>query len=178
MTYNLENVKSLITGLIELETNLEDKLDLLTSIGITARNEITFRACEDIRNEIPCDSDSEVRKGDSLESGHRRSKVRNVLREKPSDAVLGERSTRQKLDAILPALNAVKQKTFVFEGITFSLPLVKKFMSECKTLPDLTVTVCENAMLLKWANGNAKINSFEFAEKLKADAVKVRELLK
>lgn len=174
---NLQTVKDAVMCLINLENTLEFKHDLLTDIGIGSRHPLTFRACEDIRNELPDSSDHEVGASDSVESGHRGPKVRNVLRKKPSNEIPGERSSRQELDAILATLNAISQKTFVFEGVTFSLPLVKKFMGECKKLPELAVTVAENAMLLKWKTGNAKINSFEFSEKIKADKI-LKDLLK
>jgi len=47
-----------ILFLIKNEDELEDKLDLLTSIGITARNPETFAICEKIRDQIVSDSNS------------------------------------------------------------------------------------------------------------------------
>lgn len=38
--------------IINQEPNLENKLDLLTAIGISTTSEDVFRSCEQIRNEI------------------------------------------------------------------------------------------------------------------------------
>lgn len=74
----MSSIKEAIYLLINLEKTLEDKCDLLTAIGITARNEETFESCEDIRNEIVPDNtemekvrDDLVRSADSegLDSG-------------------------------------------------------------------------------------------------------------
>jgi hypothetical protein len=58
----MSSIKEAIYLLINLEKTLEDKCDLLTAIGITARHEETFKSCEDIRNEIVPDVE-EVEKG-------------------------------------------------------------------------------------------------------------------
>lgn len=41
-----------INLVISYEPCLESKLDLLTAIGITSRNESTFKACEALREEL------------------------------------------------------------------------------------------------------------------------------
>lgn len=46
------SIKLAIELIINQETKLETKLDLLTNIGITAESPKTFRACEDVRNEL------------------------------------------------------------------------------------------------------------------------------
>lgn len=169
-----------IKELISNEPTLDDKLNLLTEIGLTSTNEITFKACEEVRSEI-CNGDdslpdSKGRKGDSVESGSSRKKVRNVLPKKSSDALRGEDSTRNKLQALLSSLK--KEKTFTFEGHEFSTSLVKSFLKECKNLPDLKIEVLYDSMFFTWANGNAKINAYPIAENIKEQIKKANEALK
>ena len=65
----MSSIKEAIYLLINLEETLEDKCDLLTAIGITARNEETFESCEDIRNEIvPDNTEMEKVRGDLVRS--------------------------------------------------------------------------------------------------------------
>lgn len=175
--YNLESVKGLILGLIEMEDTLEHKHDLLTDIGIGSRNPITFRACEDIRNELPDSPDQKEGPSSVMASGSTRKKVRNVLHKIPSNAAPGESNTRNELEALLSTLNATKQKTFEFKGVVFALPLIKKFMSECKNLPSLEVLVSETHLDFKWINGSASINSFPVSEKIREEKAAL-ELLK
>lgn len=177
-TYNYENVKQLISGLIEMEETLEHKHDLLTDIGIGSRHPLIFRACEDLRNELPDSSDNKAGPGSIVASGSSRKKVRDVLPKNRSDEIPTESDLRTELEAVLTTLKDSKQKTFEFKGIVFSLVLVKKFMRECRNLPDLEVSFASNSALsFKWSNGNATINSFtESSRILEAQALK--ELLK
>jgi len=46
-------IKELIQKLLDYEMDWEAKFDLLTSIGLDSTNEEFFRACEDIRNDLP-----------------------------------------------------------------------------------------------------------------------------
>lgn len=53
--------------LINDEVELEAKLDLLTSIGITTSNDETFKLCEKIRESLVSESDQEVAKTEGQE---------------------------------------------------------------------------------------------------------------
>jgi hypothetical protein len=46
----------IVLALINLEPNMETKMDLLTTIGITTNNDELFKACEEVRNEIAPDN--------------------------------------------------------------------------------------------------------------------------
>lgn len=46
------NLKTAIQVLIDNEGSLESKLSLLTEIGLTATNEETFKATEEIRSQL------------------------------------------------------------------------------------------------------------------------------
>jgi len=52
----MTSIRQALQLLINLENSLEDKCDLLTAIGVTARNEEIFKECEEIRNEIVPDN--------------------------------------------------------------------------------------------------------------------------
>ena len=53
-------IKQAILELMKLESSLSHRLDLLTSIEITARNEETYKACLEIRDEIDYDAEDEL----------------------------------------------------------------------------------------------------------------------
>jgi hypothetical protein len=78
-----EDISDIIKAIISLEESLEDKLDMLTSIGITTRNEDTFKTCEEIRtilcDEDEADSNSKKQKSGGLPSGLAGKKVGDVL---------------------------------------------------------------------------------------------------
>jgi len=70
------SIRDAIMLLIDLEKTLENKCDLLSSIGIGSTNEEVFYECEQIRNEIVPDVEEVARKGDDILPG--RNKRRNI----------------------------------------------------------------------------------------------------
>jgi hypothetical protein len=47
------NLKQIVRALIDAEKDLECKFDLLTSIGLDSTNPEIFKACEEVRNDLP-----------------------------------------------------------------------------------------------------------------------------
>jgi hypothetical protein len=56
-----DHIKFLLLSLLNYEKDLESKLDLLTSIGITSSNEKVFNCCEEIRNDHFPDGHQEIK---------------------------------------------------------------------------------------------------------------------
>jgi hypothetical protein len=56
-----DHIKFLLLSLLNYEKDLESKLDLITSIGITSSNEKVFKCCEEIRNDHFPDGHQEIK---------------------------------------------------------------------------------------------------------------------
>lgn len=71
----INEMKSSIMKLLSLESSLENKLDLLTAIGITSTCEEVFGTCEEIRNEIVPDDPESTPKREDLLSGSKTHRI-------------------------------------------------------------------------------------------------------
>lgn len=180
----LKELKTYILGLIRYESTIDDKLNLLTEIGLTSSNEQTFKACEEIRSEIceaersDVNADSKKRANSGVASKRKGKKTGDILHPEHGPSLHDGNGLKKKLEAILSTINLKKQKTFEFEGTEFSTSLVKSFLKECKNLPDLKIEVLYDSMFFTWANGSAKINAYPIAENIKAEIKKEQEMLK
>lgn len=67
----------LIKQLISYESRLEDKLDMLTEIAIMTSNDKVFKATEEVRNELVCDSKVQKVRSDDLRSDEQPGHISN-----------------------------------------------------------------------------------------------------
>lgn len=60
-------MRIVIEALISLEDTLEKKHEILTAIGLATTSEELFRACEEVRNELPdCPTQIQIEREDLL----------------------------------------------------------------------------------------------------------------
>lgn len=79
-----------IVHILQSEETLEDKLDLLTAISITAKNDEVFRASEEIRNELCAGIKKEKRANAVLDLKEERETDSEVQNENNSNGIFGE----------------------------------------------------------------------------------------